>query len=243
REIAQNYFTEWMILERLAAKLSGVSGEQRHKDELYSDLMRAFEAFINDPLGEQEETELTALAQQAVTHADKQRVHQKIAMWIGNHHSIHIVDEKQIEVYATLLEFAMAVAIMQNRLNYLIRNWKSAEPALQLDGVSAMGFNSPPDDFSPVIPVSPMGNVFAFQYLHNLQDGRSGDLRFFRCLGVGRWLLLHFHELFVQEGVHGPHVILFSGTSWAGTSPNYHIQLPVDGILRAPVDEVRAIAE
>ena len=79
------------------------------------------------------------------------------------------------------------------------------------------------------------------QYVRSSDNGDTGDLRFFRCLGVGRWLLLHLHDLFIGDGIAGPHVILFSGTSWAGKSPSCHIQLPVAGVLRAPEAEVRAI--
>jgi hypothetical protein len=49
------------------------------------------------------------------------------------------------------------------------------------------------------------------------------------------------HELFAADGLRGPHVLLVSGTSWAGTSDRYHVQVPVDGILRAPDTEVEAI--
>jgi len=62
-------------------------------------------------------------------------------------------------------------------------------------------------------------------------------------MGVGRWLLLHLHELFDGDRRLGPHVLLLSGTSWAGKAPGFHIQVPVSGVLRSPDTEVEAIAE
>src|SRR5205823_1479515 len=44
------------------------------------------------------------------------------------------------------------------------------------------------------------------------------------------------------DGIPGPNVLLLSGTSWAGSSPSYHVQVPVGGVLRAPESEVEAIA-
>jgi hypothetical protein len=34
-----------------------------------------------------------------------------------------------------------------------------------------------------------------------------------------------------------------SGTSWVGTSPRYHVDVPVAGVLQPSPDDVRAIAE
>lgn len=50
-----------------------------------------------------------------------------------------------------------------------------------------------------------MGNVLGFQYLPDERerddDGRhSGTLRFFRCAGVGRSLLLSLHEVGADPG-------------------------------------------
>lgn len=240
-EIEQDYFTAWMILEKLAFQLSGAPADKRHDHPEYRHLMDAFEQFIGDPLGEREDFPLATLAQQSVTHSDKLRTQQKIAAWFGNQLGTTIDDEHELRRYSVLLEFALVVGILSDRLDHLLRDWKHAELALQLDGASSIIFHRPPDDYTPVIPVSPMGNVLAFQYVRSSDNGDTGDLRFFRCLGVGRWLLLHLHDLFVGDGIAGPHVILFSGTSWAGKSPSCHIQLPVAGVLRAPEAEVHAI--
>jgi hypothetical protein len=59
-----------------------------------------------------------------------------------------------------------------------------------------------------------------------------GELRFFRCEGVGRWVVTHLPELFADESAPPANVLLTSGTSWAGTSPRYHVDVPVAGVLQ-----------
>lgn len=241
-EIEQDYFTAWMILEQLATRLSAAEVNNRHDDKNYQRFMYLFEALIADPMGERVETELSRHAERSVTHSDKNRNRERIIEWIHAQDIPRELDDNEVRLSALLLEFALVVAVLSNRLDHLLRDWKQAELALQLEGTSSIIFHRPPDDYSPVIPASPMGNVLAFQYLVS-NDNQPGELRFFRCMGVGRWFLLNFHELFAGDGAAGPHVILFSGTSWAGKSPSYHVQLPVAGILHAPDSEVKAITE
>jgi len=160
---------------------------------------------------------------------NEERLQQHLRDWIRAQPEFTAVksfSEKDLKEAALCLEFTLLTAILQNRLNLLIREWKQAEKPLRLEGGSAMLFHRPPKDYEAVIPASPMGNVLGFQYVQAVGDSdRPGDLRFFRCMGVGRWMLLHFHELFASDNVAGPHVLLLSGTSWAGTSPGYHVQV------------------
>jgi hypothetical protein len=126
--------------------------------------------------------------------------------------------------------------VLSDRLDTLIRQWKQVEAILGLEGSSPVLFHRPPEDYAALIPDAPMGNILGFQYLRPSDDPNGpGDLRFFRCMGVGRWLILHLHDLFASDGLEGPHTLLLSGTSWAGTSPSYHVQVPVTGVLLAPV--------
>ena len=87
-----------------------------------------------------------------------------------------------------------------------------------------------------------MGNVLGFQFQLD-EGGQSGALRFFRCSGVGRELLLGLHDLPAVDGRPGPNVLLMSATSWAGTSSRYHVHVPVGAVLRPSEKEVKAILE
>jgi hypothetical protein len=86
----------------------------------------------------------------------------------------------------------------------------------------------------------------------------GGELKLLSNLGVGRYLLTHLHALLRHEDQAGPHVLLLSGTGWAGgcmtldnsrteesadtghfsvASPSYDVQVPVTGYLEQPEQE------
>ncbi|MGB9632561.1 MAG: hypothetical protein ACPL8I_04480, partial [Chloroflexaceae bacterium] len=115
------------------------------------------------------------------------------------------VDSDRRADLIVFMQFALLVTVLQNRIDILLRSWKQVEPYLQLEGLSSMLFHRPPDDYLGVIPVAPMGNVLGFQNGTSSSDPETApDLRFFRCMGVGRWLMLHFPSVFADNGAVGP---------------------------------------
>ncbi|MGR8007689.1 pPIWI_RE_Z domain-containing protein [Streptomyces hypolithicus] len=156
-----------------------------------------------------------------------------------------------LEREARRLEFTLVLAALHQRLERVTFLWPQAEAALHLDTADNELSRRPPLDYAPVVPEAPMGNVLGFQYLpedpERGPDGdehRSGTLRFFRCAGVGRELLLNLPALGADPdaGRPGPHVLLMSGTSWAGTSTRAHVMAPVKAILKphqTAVDSIR----
>ena len=142
------------------------------------------------------------------------------------------------------LEFSVAVAVMAHRLNLMLALWPEVAAELELFDTLPTEVRRPPSDLAVAVPESPMGNVLGFQYVEDDvegRDGKLGEFRFFRYTGVGRALLVRLPDLFPADG-HGPNVLLLSGTSWAGTSPRYHIDVPVDAILRPTAEKLAAIA-
>lgn len=145
-----------------------------------------------------------------------------------------------IDTHALRFEFTLILAALHHRLDFMTGMWPRIEAALNMDETSNVLSRRPPKDYEPFIPESPMGNVLGFQF--QLDDtGRSGALRFFRCSGIGRELLLGLHELPAIDGRPGPNVLLMSATSWAGTSSRYHVHVPVGAVLRPGDKEVEAI--
>jgi hypothetical protein len=156
-----------------------------------------------------------------------------------------------LEREARRLEFTLVLAALHQRLERVTFLWPQAEAALHLDTADNELSRRPPLDYAPVVPEAPMGNVLGFQYLPedpepgpDGDEHRSGTLRFFRCAGVGRELLLHLPALGADPAADrpGPHVLLMSGTSWAGTSTRAHVMAPVTAILKphqAAVDSIR----
>jgi hypothetical protein len=204
-------------------------------------LRAQFEAYIANPLGEEGDNELCGLAHFILANTQGGQIRKRLRAWIEENKEPGVaLSTREANRQAGRLELALLVAVLQNRVRHLLRHWSAVEGPLKLEGSASLLSHLPPEDYGALLPEPPMGQVLAFQYVRG--EGQSaGDLRFFRCMGVGRWALLHLHELFAGEGVGGPNVLLLSGTSWAGSSPSYHLQAPVNGILRAPDEEVQAI--
>ncbi|GAA1874410.1 hypothetical protein [Myceligenerans crystallogenes] len=141
--------------------------------------------------------------------------------------------------------FAMLVAALDNQLTVLISMWPGVEAALNLEAAANALTHRPPRDFEAVMVESPMGNVLGYQFTEEEPGppAHSGALRFFHCNGVGRDLLRKLPRLGLSEEVPGPHVVLMSGTSWAGTSTRYHLGVPVKAILRPSPEKVAALHE
>lgn len=141
-------------------------------------------------------------------------------------------------------EFTLVLAVLHDRLDRMTILWPRVEAALNLDSTSNVLSRRPPKDYMPVVPESPMGNVLGFQFQagdRNEDGDQSGELRFFRCNGVGRELLLELADIPAVDNRPGPHVLLMSATSWAGTSSRYHLHAQADAVLRPHEHEVAAI--
>ncbi|MEU7779185.1 signal recognition particle [Micromonospora parva] len=143
-------------------------------------------------------------------------------------------------------EFTLVLAVLHNRLNFVTTLWPRVEAALNLEATSNVLSRRPPKDYMPIVPESPMGNVLGFQFQageRNADGEQSGELRFFRCNGVGRELLLELTGIPAIDDRPGPNVLLMSATSWAGSSSRYHLHAPVDAILRPHDHEIAAIKQ
>ncbi|MFF9000353.1 hypothetical protein ACF1GW_13230 [Streptomyces achromogenes] len=145
--------------------------------------------------------------------------------------------------FAQRFEFSLLLCALEPKLALVNAMWPRVEAALNL------GFNTMyrrPDDYGPMVPEAPMGNVIGFKFHVDGQDEggvRSGSLTFFRCSGVGRELLRKLPELVAVDDRPGAHILLMSGSSWAGESSRYHIPVPVGVIIEPPREEMERIAE
>ncbi|WP_035793732.1 pPIWI_RE_Z domain-containing protein [Kitasatospora mediocidica] len=148
-----------------------------------------------------------------------------------------------LELLMTRFEFTLLLSALEPRLALVNAMWPRVAAALNL------GFNEMyrrPPDYGPMVPEAPMGNVIGFQFLMDGPDPggvRSGELRFFRCSGVGRELLRVMPDLPKVDGRPGTNVLLMSGSSWAGRSSRYHIQVPIGAIIEPDPRELDRIAE
>ncbi|MET8846979.1 hypothetical protein [Amycolatopsis sp. NPDC004625] len=148
------------------------------------------------------------------------------------------LDEKRRQ-----FEFTLLLSALEPKLALMNAMWPRVESVLKL------GFNDMyqrPPDYGPIVPEAPMGNVLGFQFIvdgpprHGVQ---SGELRYFRCSGIGRELLRALPELPLVDGRPGTNVLLMSGSSWAGSSSRYHVPVPVGTILLPEEEHVEAVVD
>ncbi|MFE9570405.1 signal recognition particle [Streptomyces sp. NPDC006692] len=152
--------------------------------------------------------------------------------------------QADIDTHSTRFEFTLLLAALHHRLNFMTGLWQRVEASLNLESTSNVLSRRPPRDYEAIVPESPMGNVLGFQFQpgeRNRDGDQSGELRFFRCSGVGRELLLGLPDMPLVDDRPGPHVLLMSATSWAGTSTRYHVHAEVGAILRPRKEEVEAV--
>ncbi|WP_137816574.1 hypothetical protein [Gandjariella thermophila] len=245
--IGRDCFTEWTLADKLVRQWAGVEAPEP-ADESYTKIRGAFDQFLLDPLGRRERAEsplagqLVALTRALLNLADEDQCTRLATSWLESAELPQEFSGEELAELALRLEFTLLLAVLSNTLNSLIRGWRAVEAPLNLDAASGLMFQRPPEDYTPVVPAPPMGAVLGYQYREESdQRDRMGRLRFFRCAGVGRWIMLNLHQLFTPDAINGPSVLLMSGTSWAGTSPRYDVQIPVGAILKAPPKELRAV--
>jgi pPIWI RE three-gene island domain Z len=242
------YFTNIALFDSLALSLAGKGrnpGNRSQFDQGQREILqREFNNLIDNGLRElfggrvtPEPKSLLDLAEKL--SRDTEACRSEISSWIAKHHIAEIRSD-EVEDLADRLILAILIAILSNRLNVLLERWREVEDRFQLErSASSLSYRSP-HDYQSLLPVTPIGNVLAFQFLED--QNKTSTLKFFRCTGVGRWLMLHLHDMLAAEGIAGPNVLLMSGTSWANHTPSYHVQVPVTGILRSPQSETDAVA-
>jgi hypothetical protein len=153
------------------------------------------------------------------------------------------IPDDWLELLTTRFEFTLLLSALEPRLALINAMWPRVASALNL------GFNEMyrrPLDYGPMVPEAPMGNVIGFQFLMDAPDlggVRTGELRFFRCSGVGRELLRAMPDLPTVDGRPGTNVLLMSGSSWAGKSSRYHIPVKIGVIIEPAPEELDRIAE
>jgi len=247
---SSDYFTGWTLWEGLTTDilaLNGLSVTQKNNNPDYKREIQTFNLWVRDPFGlNSSEPDVSILQERTRALLTEQRmetVYPSLEAELRRRFNYISADDVMWKAWSQRLAFALLAGMLSWGVDELTQNWDNVKEPLDLgEGNRALFFN-PPSDYDVGIPAAPMGNVLAFQYSPASDSSEAGVLRFFRVAGVGRAWLLNLHQLFADEGSPGPNVILLSGTSWAGDSPLYHVQYPIEGVLHASEKTVAAIAE
>jgi len=162
---------------------------------------------------------------------------------------------------ALALLLATVTELALSHYNWLIKTQSAIARDFDIDDGHLLGqTNSLLKHYRTLLPSNPAGSAFGLFYDDPPNEKRTdmgGKLTLISHLGVGRHLLTHLHDLLVAEGQAGPHVLMLSGTSWAGggnrrpnpktgkpmdaASPSFDVQVPVKGVLVQPDAELQAI--
>jgi hypothetical protein len=257
RWASEDYFSAWTLHQQLLddwhplPKNESSDAIQEIK-ERRKRLNVILDAFRDDPLGdgvhpEPQADALVRLCHEVLTTVRAGDVRERVRDMLLRLSGLDPADRATVDVETLRFEFTLLLSALHHRLDIATGLWPVVEATLRLDASSNVLSRRPPADYMSLIPESPMGNVLGFQFLpddrsQGADNGeRTGELRFFRCAGVGRELLLRLHRLTAADDRPGPHVVLMSGTSWAGSSSRYHVHAPVDAILKPPRREIEAI--
>jgi hypothetical protein len=157
-----------------------------------------------------------------------------------------------LSTLVTRLEFAVAVSVLERLVNITFRQWYNAPPAIASRIQNEDRLQPVPEDLIGVIPTAPTGSLFGFLYVDEERraddsppgeppHGRASRLLAFQYDNVGRWYMLHFHDLLNQLGYPGPQVLSLSGTSWLPDAASWHLQVLAAGVMMANPQSTQAI--
>lgn len=146
-----------------------------------------------------------------------------------------------VDQLALKLAFALCVALLDRNLRIVFYEWYN-QPEQVSEALGQQTYHSSSNMLSDVLPIPATGRIFGTYYLSKSPDVEaSGVLSRFEYSNVGRYLLLHFHELLLSLDIPGPHILALSGTSWLPYSTQWDVGIPIQGVLQAPEAERECI--
>ncbi|MCX2952830.1 hypothetical protein [Lentzea sp. NEAU-D7] len=249
--LREGHFSAWLLYRRLVADRHphtvgpGPDTLEAARDALLGELDR----FRDNPFGERRSfppanPSLVRLTSELLHATSLRRTRLELRDALAELTRVNgdVASREWLDRWAIRFEFTLLLSALEPKLALMTVMWPRVEAALNLD--TALGFRVP-DDYGPMIPEPPMGDVIGFQFLPEGRDDGgvvSGELRFFHCIGVGRDLLKAMVDLPEADNRPGPHVVLLSGSSWAGSSSRYHLDVPVRALLAPERAEIERIA-
>lgn len=200
--------------------------EQRRRKQAIKD---AFRSYWKKPLRRESGYLASWLNRFLGGDESERRLRRDLDNWLIDQMRWHNNSSKTHRLLFRKLELAVILTALIKRIDDLQRQlpWLETE----LGGHVPTPQAPIPDKLIAAMPDPPLGGMLG---LRASQHPKSDQIAFhaMRYRGVGRWLLLHFHELFeVQFGKHGPHVLLTSATSWLPNSVGFHLAQVPQAIL------------
>lgn len=161
---------------------------------------------------------------------------------------------------ALAILLAVTADLILSHYSWLVKAQPGVAGDLGIESVGLFGTSPLIRNYRTLLPGNPARTVFGLRWEESDPDRPErlgGTLTLVSHLGVGRHLIVHLHDLLKAEGQAGPHVLMLSGTSWAGgsvkhphpasgkhidpASPCFDVQVPTAAVLRQPLEELEAV--
>lgn len=140
------------------------------------------------------------------------------------------------------LAFALSVALLDRNLRIVFFEWYHQPPEIN-DEIGIQPYRPNKLGLRTILPLPSTGSIFGTYVRRENGEVQPQALARFEYSNIGRWMLLHFHDLLAPLGRPGPNTLLLSATSWIPGSTRWHIDIPVTGILEADVNHIEAISQ
>lgn len=130
---------------------------------------------------------------------------------------------ENLDTLSYRLLFALTVALLDRHTSIVFHEWGSRTAP---DEDDTEPHQNTPAVLRDVLPLPPSGRQFGTYYSPGSDTPGSNPhrLSFLSYTNIGRWYLLHFHELLRDlTGSYGPHVLALSGTSYLPESVRLHL--------------------
>ena len=161
---------------------------------------------------------------------------------------------------ALAISLAVIADLILSTYNWLVKAQPGVAKELGIEDVGLFRASPLIRHYRTLLPGNPSRTVFGLLWEEAEAHSKArlgGKLTLISHLGVGRHLIVHLHDLLKAEGQAGPHVLMMSGTSWAGgkgrrvnrstgevihsASPCFDVQVPTHAVLLQPDAELKAI--
>lgn len=231
KKLEGRYYTAYSLTDMLERELE-------KEGQLDKDLLKELREFIIDNLKESTGP-IHAIYRTAISEQnDAAIINEHIKLWWSG--------SKENELSENLIDcikYIILSSIFEKSLKSMVNGLEELEVLKVLDIEQIGTFYRAIKDYLSLIPASPMGNLFGFRVTIN-EKRELKSFIVFKATGMGRWLLTNYHQLYMElDNRKGPHVILLSGTSWAPGSYSYHVNAPVNVLLKGTQEDFDAVGK
>lgn len=202
--------------------------KKSEKEERLKTLLTAFKTYWKYPL-RREKGFLADWLNEFLGGDVTPKIHdKKLDEWLTSQMGWQNITAKE-RLMCRRLDLAITLTALIKRINDIRHQLRWVEDEFHTQAPSQNA--AIPDVLQNIMPEPPLGQILGLRIITSPKnDNRSFHTMRYR--GVGRWLMLNFHNLFKErDGVIGPHVLLTSATSWMPESAIYHIGIQAQAIL------------